>query len=67
MPDLDDELEGAGDEEVRAEGVPLDAVDGRGVGGVGHEVLGAVLLRGEDHRALLRTHQEHVLVTVHQF
>ena len=43
MPDLDGELEGAGDEEVRDEGVPLGGVHRSAVGLVGVQVLTGVL------------------------
>ena len=58
IPDLDDPLRGAGDEDVGDEGVPLDVVDGRVVGGVGVEVAGGVLGGAEVDHPLIRAHQE---------
>lgn len=43
MPDLEDELGCTCDKNTWDKGVPLDVVDGGGVGRVGPEVLGGVL------------------------
>ena len=51
IPDLDDPLRGAGDEDVGDEGVPLDVVHGGVVRRVGVEVAGAVLGRAQVHHA----------------
>ena len=51
VPDLDDPLRGAGDEDVGYEGVPLDVVHRGVVGLVGVEVAGAVLRGAQVHHA----------------
>ena len=57
MPDLDGELEGAGDEEVGDEGVPLYGVDRSLVGWEGVEVLTGVLRGGSHHSTYHGQHQ----------
>ena len=56
MPHFQDKLCRAGDKDCWDEGVPLDGVDWRGVGGVGHEILGGVLGGRQVNLPLLCTH-----------
>ena len=49
VPDLDDPLRGAGDEDVGDKGVPLDVVHRGVVGLVGVEISGAVLSSAQVH------------------
>ena len=51
IPDLDDPLRGAGDEDVGDEGVPLDVVDRGVVGSEGVQEPGTVLGRTEVHHS----------------
>ena len=62
MPYLEDELKGAGDEDISHEGVPLDVVDGGGVGGEGGQVLRGVEGGRQDDFSLLSPNQEHIVI-----
>ena len=62
VPNLDHPLCGAGEEDGGHVSVPRDVVDGRVVGVVGLQVLGAVLRRALIDQALVSAHQEHGVV-----
>ena len=60
MPDNDERLRGATDEDFRKKWIPGDAVDGGGVPMVGGEELRVVLDGGQVDVPLLCAHQEQV-------
>ena len=72
VPDLDDPLRGAGDEDVGDEGVPLDVVHRGVVGLVGVQVAGAVLGGAQvyhawEDRKMSRGTLERRIINLHQF